>query len=309
MKTTTGAGASVPAQGETAGVLYAALAYILWGILPVYWRILDAVPAFTLSVHRIFWCAVFVGGLTWWRGRLKDVRDVLRQRKLLLALCCSSLLIAANWTIYIFAIAEHKVVEASLGYFLNPLLSILLGVFLLGEKISFWRIVAVLIASVGLVAKTVTIGHVPLIAVSLALTFGFYGYVRKQVPVDPLDGLFIESGLLMPFTLVFLLVTGFTNPVAFPRAPIGIDALLVLAGPITAVPLALFAAGARRIRLSTLGFVQYFSPAITLVVAVWLFHEPFGGLDLISFGCIWAALVLVIAEKQLQRLIPATSGV
>lgn len=288
-------------HNETAGVLYASAAYILWGVLPVYWRLLDAVPAFTLSVHRIFWCALFVGALCWWRGRMKNIRSVLRRRKLIIALCISSLLIAANWTIYIFSIAERQVVEASLGYFINPLLSILLGVFVLKEKISGWRIAAVGIATIGLVIKTVMLGHVPLIALSLAVTFALYGYVRKLVPVDPLDGLFIESGLLLPLTFCYLGFMAVSDAAAFPRAPLDTDAMLVLAGPVTATPLALFAAGARRIRLSTLGFVQYFSPVITLVVALWLFREPFRDADMISFGCIWLALVLVIGETQWRR--------
>lgn len=293
-------------SGEAAGVLYASAAYILWGGLPVYWRLLDSVPAFTLSIHRIFWCALFVGALCWWRGRMKNIRSVLRRRKLLLALCISSLLIAANWTIYIFSIAERQVVEASLGYFINPLLSILLGVFILKEKISGWRIAAVGIATIGLAIKTVMLGHVPLIALSLAVTFALYGYVRKLVPVDPLDGLFIESGLLLPLTLCYLVFTAFATPGAFPRAPFDTDLLLVLAGPVTATPLVLFAAGARRIRLSTLGFVQYFSPVITLFVALWLFHEPFSTADLISFGCIWAALLLVIGETQWRKFTEKT---
>lgn len=292
-------------KNETAGVFLALAAYSLWGLLPLYWRLLDGVDPFVVAMHRIFWCAVFVGVLTLLRRRMHTVRSVLRRRRLVLALICSSLLIAVNWTTYIYSVALHQVVEASLGYFINPLLSILLGVFLLGERISRVRIAAVTLASVGLVIKAVLLGHVPLIALGLALTFALYGYVRKLVPVDPLDGLFIESVFLVPLAFIILLCCGLPLPVGQFHAPSTDEWLIIASGPVTAIPLTLFAAGARRIRLSTLGFVQYISPILTLVVAVALFREPFTPVDLVTFGCIWVALVLVLLEKPLAQRFPS----
>lgn len=292
-------------KNETVGVLYALAAYTLWGLLPLYWRLLDDVAPFEVAMHRIFWCALLVGGITLMRKRVARIRGVLRRRRLVLALTLSSLLIAVNWTTYIYSVALHDVVEASLGYFINPLLSILLGVFLLGEKISGVRIAAVVLASLALVVKAVLLGHVPVIALVLALTFALYGYVRKLVPVDPLDGLFIESALLVPIALIVLAALGMPQPFELEQIPTRGVILLIVSGAVTALPLTLFAAGARRIRLSTLGFVQYISPILTLVVAIQLFHESFTAVDGFTFGCIWLALLLVVFEKPLQRWWPS----
>jgi chloramphenicol-sensitive protein RarD len=287
---------------ETAGILFASGAYVLWGMFPLYWRLLDSVPPLEIATHRILWCALLVGAVTLWRGRIGGVWRIVRTKKLISALTVSSLLIAANWTIYIYSISMRDVVEAALGYFINPLLSILLGVVLLGERISKLRLAAVLLATVALIVKTVTIGHVPLIALGLALTFGFYGYIRKLTPVDAIDGMVVETGILFPFTLAAITLMALNGTGAFPKASLSTNALLIFGGAVTAVPLALFAAGARRMRLSTLGFVQYFSPTITLLVATLAFGEPFGRLDLIVFGCIWIALILVGLEKQFAGL-------
>ncbi len=191
--------------------------------------------------------------------------------------------------------------EAALGYFINPLLSILLGVFFLKERLSRLRLAAVVLAGAGLALKAVALGHVPLIALGLAVTFGLYGLVRKLTPVDPIDGLFFETGLLFPLVAAVVLFWAATGTGTFPAAPIGVDALLIVGGAVTAVPLALFAAGARRIRLSTLGFVQYLSPILTLLVATLIFGEPFTAVDAAVFGCIWLALALVGLDGRLGR--------
>jgi chloramphenicol-sensitive protein RarD len=247
------------------------------------------------------WCAAFGVALTFGLGRWGEVRAALSNRKVFRALTISSLLIAANWTVYIYAIAKYELVEASLGYYINPLLSIVLGVALLGEKLSPLRIVAIGLASVAVLFKALSIGHFPWIAISLALTFGFYGYVRKLTPVAALDGLTIETCILLPFTAGILLFWGWQGTGAFtPRNP-GIDLLLVLGGPITALPLMLFSAGARRVRLSTLGFLQYLSPSISLVIAVFVLGEPFTRIDMTAFGCVWLALALVALDGRVRR--------
>lgn len=290
-----------PSRNERAGIALAAASYVLWGVLPLYWRLLDSVPPFEIAVHRILWGALFVGILTLWRGRWKRVRRIFRTPVLIRALTISCLLIATNWTIYIYSISLREVLQAALGYFINPLLTILLGVVFLKERISKVRLVAVVLAGAALALKAVTYGHIPLIALGLAVTFGFYGLVRKRTPVDPLDGLFVETVLLLPLTVLCVGYWWWRGTGSFPAAPLSVDALLVAAGPVTAIPLMLFAAGVRRIRLSTLGFLQYFSPSITLLIAVAAFHEPFGRIDLAVFGCIWAALALVALEGRLTR--------
>jgi len=288
-------------HNETAGIAYAAAAYSIWGVFPLYWDMLDYVPPMELSVHRMVWCAIFAAMVTLARGRFAAVSRIVRTRRLLLALSLSSVLIAANWTIYIYAIANHQIVEAALGYYINPLLSIALGVFALGERLSRLRGAAILLAVVAVAIKAFTLGHVPLIAVSLALTFGFYGYVRKLTPVGALDGLAIETGLLFPFTAAAVAFWAWRGTGIFPSPDLATDGLLVWAGPMTAIPLALFAAGARRVRMSTLGFLQYLSPSLTLAVATLILGEPFAWSDLVSFGCVWLALVLIALDGPVRR--------
>ena len=286
---------------ETAGILYAGAAYSLWGLFPLYWELLSVVPPIELSIHRMLWCALFTAGVTAARGRLGHILHILSTKKLIWPLTLSSLLIAANWTIYIWSIATHQIVEASLGYYINPLLSIALGVVMLGERLSRLRLAAIALAAVAVCVQAIEIGHVPWIALGLALSFGFYGYLRKLVPVDPLDGLTIETALLFPATLGSILFWSWQGTGAFPAAQFSINAFLVLAGPVTAIPLALFAAGARRVRMTTLGFLQYLSPTITLLVATLLLGEAFTATDAATFGCVWVALILVGLEGQFAR--------
>ena len=289
------------ASNETAGILYAGTAFSIWGVLPLYWDQLSIVPPIELSIHRMVWCAIFAAGVTVARGRLTTVWNAVRTRKILGALAISSLLIAANWTIYIWSIATQQLVEASLGYYINPLLSIALGVVFLGERLSRVRLAAIALAAVAVAVQIVEVGHFPWIALSLALSFGFYGYMRKLIPVDPLDGLTIETCLLFPVTLGAILFWAWNGTGVFPSAHVSIDAMLLAGGPVTAIPLALFAAGARRVRMSTLGFLQYLSPSITLIVATVILGEKFSVVDAVTFGCVWAALILVAAEGRAAR--------
>ena len=286
---------------ETAGILYAGAAYSLWGLFPLYWELLSVVPPIELSIHRMLWCALFAAGVTAARGRLGHILHILSTRKLIWPLALSSVLIAANWTIYIWSIATHQVVEAAFGYYINPLLSIALGVVMLGERLSRLRFAAIALAAAAVCVQAVEIGHVPWIALGLALSFGFYGYVRKLTPVDALDGLTVETVLLFPLTLGTIVFLAWNGTGAFPSAHFSINALLILAGPVTAVPLALFAAGARRVRMTTLGFLQYLSPSITLAVATLLLGEKFSATDAATFGCVWVALILVGLESQFAR--------
>jgi chloramphenicol-sensitive protein RarD len=286
---------------EAAGILYAGAAYSLWGLFPLYWDLLSVVPPIELSIHRMLWCALFAAGVTAARGRLKHILHILSIRRLIWPLVLSSVLIAANWTIYIWSIAAHHIVEAALGYYINPLLSIALGVALLGERLSRLKLAAIALAAIAVGVQAVEVGHIPWIALGLALSFGFYGYVRKLTPVDPLDGLTVETCLLFPLTLGVVAFLAWKGTGAFPAAHFSTNALLVLAGPVTAVPLALFAAGARRLRMTTLGFLQYLSPTITLAVATLVFGEPFSATDAATFGCVWAALILVGLEGRFAR--------
>ena len=283
------------APTESSGILYAGFAYSVWGVLPLYWRLLDSVPPFELTVHRVLWCALFVAAVTAARGHLGRIAAIFRDRRTLGMLALSSLLISVNWTLYIYCVAADRLVESALGYYMTPLVSFALGYLLFGERLSRLKVFAVALAGIAVVAQAAALGAVPWISPGLALTFGIYGYLRKKIPVAALDGLLVETLLLFPFTAGLVAWWAFHGG-AFPSPVPVTNALLVLAGPMTAVPLAMFAAGARRVRLSTLGFLQYIAPSVTLLVAIFLFRESFTSSDLISFGCVWAAIAIAAAD-------------
>jgi chloramphenicol-sensitive protein RarD len=287
------------AGDDSVGVGYAALAYVLWGIVPLYWRLLDGVPPFELTVHRIVWCALLMAIVALLRHRLGHLWHIVRTPRLLGALTLTSVLISINWTVYIYCVASRQLVEASLGYYINPLISVVLGVIFFAERMTPLRLVAVVLATGAVTAKAFSLGHFPWIAPVLASSFGFYGYFRKLTPVDALDGLLVETWILLPVSAAFLFYWYLAGNAAFPSPDVTRDGLLIGGGAITAVPLALFAAGARRIRLSTLGFMQYLSPSITLLLAVFGFGEKFTRLDAIAFGCVWAALCIVALESHM----------
>jgi chloramphenicol-sensitive protein RarD len=284
------------------GILYAGGTYVLWGFVPLYWALLADVSPVEITLHRILWGALFAAGMTAARGRLLHVASILRTREMLGALAISSVLIAANWTLYIWCVSTHQLVEASLGYYLTPLVSMSFGIVMLGERVSRLRVAAICLGAVAVIAQTIELGRVSFIAPGLALSFGFYGYMRKRTPVDSLDGLTVETLLLCPISLAVLGYLALQGAGAFIASHPLRDALLIGAGPITAIPLVMFAAGAQRIRMTTLGFLQYLAPSITLIVATTMLGEAFTRVDAITFGCVWTALVLVGLEGQVGRL-------
>jgi chloramphenicol-sensitive protein RarD len=293
---------------ETAGIAYAGLAYVLWGFVPVYWRLLDDVPPFALTTHRVLWCAVCMAGVAAWRGRLRHVIAILATPRLLGTLALTSLLITINWSLFIYCVATNQLVEASFGYYLTPLLSMALGVIFFRERMSRVRMVGVAAAAAAVALQAIAVGHIPLLGLALAFSFGFYGYFRKKAPVDSSDGLLIETALMFPFALGLVLYWSQTVPDAFPSGGLLRNTLLVCGGPITAVPLALFTAGATRIRLTTLGFLQYLSPSITLVLATLAYHESFTHADAASFVLVWAALMIVAFEGWIRSGPAAQEG-
>lgn len=293
---------------EASGILYAGLAYALWGFTPLYWRFLDAVPPFELTVHRVFWCALFMAGVTAWRGRAGHIAMIVRTPALLGTLALTSFLISANWTIFIYCVASNQLVDASLGYFMTPLVSIALGVLVFGEKLSRLRLLGVALVAGAVLIKTVALGRFPWIGPGLALSFGFYGYFRKRAPVDSMDGLLVETLLLLPLTLALIAYWARTEAGAFPAGGWVQNALLIAGGPITAIPLAMFAAGTRRIRMTTLAFLQYVTPSITLLLAVTGFREHFARIDAVCFAIVWVALVIVALDGRLRPAAVAPEG-
>jgi len=287
---------------EALGILYAGGSYVLWGFVPLYWAMLAGISPYQITLHRIFWGALLTAVITLARRRWRAIMAIFAKRGTILALAISSVLIAANWTIFIWCVSTHQLVESSLGYYLTPLVSMALGLILLGEKISRLRLMAIALAALAVIVQAVELGRLPWPAPALALSFGFYGYVRKRTPVDALDGLTVETMLMFPATAVVLGYFAANGTGAFTSATPVRDLLLMGGGPITAVPLTMFAAGARRVRMTTLGFLQYLAPSITLLVATLLMGEPFTQTDTVTFGCVWSALVLVALEGQATRL-------
>ncbi|MDE2466638.1 MAG: EamA family transporter RarD [Alphaproteobacteria bacterium] len=289
------------AADERIGILFAAAAYAVWGLLPLYWHDLRSVPPIQVTAWRVTLTAVVVFLFTVLRGRLDVVIAHLQNRRLVLRLAISASLIAFNWTTYVYSVVSHQLVEASLGYFILPLISIALGVGMLRERFSRVRLVGVGLMLTAVVVQVVMLGHMPWIALALALSFGFYGYVRKLAPIGAMEGLLVETCLLLPVALVLLGSWAVTGGLAFSLSTPSHDLLLLCCGPLTALPLTMFAAGARRIRLSTLGLLQYLSPTISLMIAVAVFEEPFRIADGISFACVWLGLALVAGEPHLMR--------
>lgn len=284
------------------GILYAAGAFLLWGLVPPYWKLIGHVPALQIPAHRILWTFVVLAALISLRRGWGPVRDALRNRKTALTLALTAVLVCVNWSVFIWAVVSGQLVESSLGYFINPLLSVALGVLLLRERLSFWQGASVALALGGVVFLAAGLRTLPWISLTLALSFGFYGLFRKTMAVDSLSGTFIESLYLLPLTLLFLGRETALGRGAFGGPGILTNVLLVLAGPVTALPLVWFASGARRIPLSMLGFLQYLTPTLHLALGVLLYREPFTRTHLVSFSLIWAGILTYTVSTTAQRI-------
>ena len=279
-----------------AGLLAAALSYALWGLFPLYFRQIASVPALEIVLHRSVWSLAFVLILLAVQGRWAWLAEVVKQPRTLAVFALSALLLSTNWLVYVWAVNNGRVMEASLGYFINPLVNVLLGMLFLHEKLRPAQRWALAVAAAGVAWLTWTAGVPPWIALILALSFGLYGLLRKTAPLGALEGLALETALLAPLAvpaLVWLSLHGGT--LAQADAPTW--AWLLFAGPLTAVPLLLFAHGARRVTMATLGLLQYLAPTIQFVLAVWLFNEPLQPERLAGFVLIWVALGLYSAES------------
>lgn len=277
-------------NSAAAGLGYGILAYLIWGFFPVYFKALTAVPPLQVVSHRIVWSVLFLWIVTGWRGKWLDLRDAFRNRRALLFLTASALLIAANWLVFIIAVGHAQVIQSSLGYFMTPFVSVLLGIVFLHERLRRMQLVSLLLAALGVLLLTAQYGRFPWVALILALTFGSYGLLRKIVAVDSLTGLTVETLLLGPVALGYLVTVSLQGTNAFSAYGPQTSTLLALAGVATAVPLLLFASAARRLRLATIGFLQYITPTLHFLLAVFLYKEPFTRAHLTSFLFIWSGL-------------------
>ncbi len=279
-----------------AGMVSAALAYVAWGLFPLYFRQLSAVPPMEIVLHRTVWSLVFLVGVLAAMRRFAWLPPLLRQPRALLAFGLSALLLSSNWVIYVWAVNNGHVIDASLGYFINPLVYVLLGYLVLHERPRRGQWAAVAIAASGVLFLTVQAGQLPWIALLLAATFGLYGLMRKTATLGALEGLALETLLLAPIAAPLLLLWTLQGTSSLAHADPATLGWLLLAGPITAVPLLLFAWGARRIPLATLGLLQYIGPTLQFITGVWVFGEPFQASKLYGFGLIWLALAVYSAE-------------
>jgi chloramphenicol-sensitive protein RarD len=292
------------------GVALAATSYAVWGLFPAYFLLLRSVSPVEVLAHRMIWSLVFLSVVLAFRRQWSWLRPLTRQPKLIGRFAFSAALLSGNWLLYIWAVNSGHVIDASLGYFINPLVNIMLGFMLLEERLRPAQWLAVLIAGIGVLWLTWQGRHFPWIAIVLALTFAFYGLMRKTAALGPLEGLSLETLLLFPLAAAYLAWAAFIGDNAFVHADFALRLVMMAAGPITAIPLLLFAAGARRITLSTLGLLQFIAPSLQLLLGIWMFHEPFGGARMWGFVIIWAALALYSAEGLLRsrRIEPSSAA-
>ena len=285
------------------GILYGVGAYAIWGLFPLYWPLLSPASAVEVLAHRIVWSLLVVAVVLQLRGGWRQVRAVRRPDVLRLAV--AAVLLAVNWGVYIYGVTSHQVVEASLGYFVNPLVTVALGVVVLGERLRAAQQLAVVVAAAGVVVLTVETGKVPWIALVLAATFGTYGLLKKQANVGAVPSLAVETVVLSPVALAYLAVTGGTFLGHGPDHA----ALLASSGLVTAVPLLMFGAAATRIPLSTLGAMQYLTPTAQLLIGLLVRHEPFGLGRAAGFALVWVALAvfttdLVRHHRRVPEVVP-----
>jgi len=280
------------AKSASTGLLFGISAYLIWGFFPIYFRSIDLVPPLQVVAHRIVWAALFLAVLTTFRRGWGDIRAAVTSRGSLLLLLTTALLIATNWLVFIIAVGHGEILQSSLGYFITPFVSVILGMVVLQERLRLLQSVALLLALAGVLLITVQQSGIPWAALTLALTFGSYGLLRKVVGVDALAGLAVETFILFPVALAYLVFVKLKGTGCFLYTGLLNDILLVSAGLLTSIPLLLFAAAARRLRMATIGFLQYITPTMHFLIAVVIYREPFKLSSLVSFGFIWLGLLL-----------------
>lgn len=295
---------------QTIGILSGAGAYFLWGVLPLYWKLIEGVPSEEVLAHRIIWSFAFMmiilavmRKMTSFKGELSAV---VRQPKKLAAIAFASLFISINWYAFIWAVNHDHVIQTSLGYYINPLISVLLGILFLKERLSFWQLISFALAAIGVLNLVFRFGEIPWVSLILAMSFGLYGLLKKKARLGALTGLTIETLLITPFALIYLLTVRSSVGDALYLQDTFAFSLLLGAGIVTAVPLLLFASGANRISLSMIGFLQYIAPTLMLLQGVFLYGESFTSVHLVSFTLIWAALILFTFSrtKLFRRIEP-----
>ncbi len=277
---------------SVAGFLYGIAAYTLWGFLPLYWKLLNTIAPLEILAHRILWSFFFVLGIVYLQGNLAKCKVFFADRVNVIRIICATIIISVNWGVYIWAVNSEHVVEASMGYYINPLIVILLGVIVLKEKLNRWQIISLIMAAIGVGILTIQFGQIPWISLTLALSFALYGLLKKMIPVSSTVGLTIETAMLFPVTLGYIIFRQISGVGALGNVSMSTTLILIGSGIATALPLLFFANGARRIPLSSMGFLQYIAPSISLILGIFVFNEGFTFVHFLSFGFIWVGLLL-----------------
>jgi chloramphenicol-sensitive protein RarD len=286
------------------GILYGIGAYTLWGFFPIYWKFLHAVPALQVIGHRIGWSFILLSVYILLTRQWNGFRSVAFKWKTIGTYSIAAVLLSFNWLIYVWGVNAGFIVETSLGYFINPLLSVLLGVLFLRERLRPMQWIPVGLAALGVGYLTFAYGRLPWIALSLAFTFGFYGFVKKLSPLGSLYGLTLETGIVFPIALAYLAIVGFNGTGAFLQNGALVDVLLVGAGIVTTIPLLMFASAAKQIPLTVVGLLQYIAPTLQFLIGVLVYKEPFDLSRFIGFGLVWVALIVFAVENHLANRVP-----
>lgn len=297
VQTGTPPGPAPPTDSRPVGLAFAFASYFTWAFSVFYFKAVAHVPAPEILAHRVIWSALLLLCLLGWRGRLGELKALLRRRRTLLSLVGSALLVSTCWLTFIWAIANDRILQTSLGYFICPLVSVVLACVFLRERLSRLQMISVVLAAAGVTFMAVRVGAVPAVSLVLAFSFAFYGLIRKKTAADSILGLAAETTLLFPAALGYLVYLHLSDALSFLQIDRTTDLLLIAAGPVTALPLLWWVAGARRLTYVTAGLTQYLTPSITFLLAVFVFHEPLSRIQLLAFGFIWAALILYTADS------------
>jgi len=290
------------------GILYAFGAYFLWGLTPIYWKLIQHVPAIQLIGHRIAWSFILLSAVLFATRQWRELHRLASNRRVMRIYLVAAALVGCNWFVYVWAVNSGHILEASLGYFINPLLSVLLGVVFLRERLRLFQWIAVGLAAAGVIYLTATYGRLPWIALGLAFSFGFYGLVKKTAPLSSLHGLTLETGILLVPSLIFLTYQDRLGQGAFLHTGIGSDLLMAGAGLVTTIPLLMFVSAARRIPLTTIGIMHYITPTCQFLIGVLIYKEAFDASRALGFGFVWSGLIIFAVEGyRTLRTIPAKS--
>jgi chloramphenicol-sensitive protein RarD len=281
---------------QTSALIAGLAAFVIWGLIPGYWKLLKNVPATEILAHRYFWTTCFLIALLSWQNRWPEVRASVQSRRALLYCVASGCTISINWFLFIWAVIIGRIIETSLGYFMTPLMNVLFGAIFLRERLTRWQLASVLLATTGVLSLTFGYGRFPWVAMTLCVSFASYGLLRKKSGTAAIPGLFLETVLLTPIAMVYLIILRSHGELIFGRDTWLLSLLLVSTGVVTAVPLIWFGHAARHLRLTTLGFLQYLAPTCSLLLGVFIYHEPFTRGHLIAFGMIWMALAVFTFE-------------